>query len=167
MYTTRSGNTACFPRPARSRSYDNAMAEKRQRRVQDRAGVAAQAIRRPGRARIGDVPVGSRGGTRSVSTSRWAAGHRNRSKPSIMQTKRHKPSHNKRGTEIRPRRQPHRARHAPLRRTRHTPTTTKNLTHENSRSLSILQFHYKGHITAYARRRAYACTTPATSRTRR
>ena len=49
----------------------------------------------------------------------------------------------------------------------HTPTTTKNLTHENSRSPSILQFHYKGHITAYARRRAYACTTPATSRTRR
>ena len=45
---------------------------------------------------------GSRGGTRSVSTSRWAAGHRNRSKPSIMQTKRHKPSRNKRGTEIRP-----------------------------------------------------------------
>ena len=33
-----------------------------------------------------------------------------------------------------PRQQPHRARHAPLRRTRHTPTTTKNLTHENSRS---------------------------------
>ena len=66
-----------------------------------------------------------------------------------------------------PRQQPHRAHHAPLRRTRHTPTTTKNLTHENSRSPSILQFHYKGHITAYARRRAYACTTPATSRTRR
>jgi hypothetical protein len=48
----------------------------------------------------------------------------------------------------------------------HLPQT-KNLTHENSRSPSILQFHYKGHITAYARRRAYACTTPATSRTRR
>lgn len=42
-----------------------------------------------------------------------------------------------------PRQQPHRARHAPLRRTQHTPTTTKNLTHENSRSPSILQFHYK------------------------
>lgn len=30
----------------------------RRRHIQDRAGVAAQAIRRPGRARIGDVPVG-------------------------------------------------------------------------------------------------------------
>ena len=30
----------------------------RRRRIRDRAGVAAQAIRRPGRAGIGDVPVG-------------------------------------------------------------------------------------------------------------
>ena len=38
------------------------------------------------------------------------------------------------GVRFPPREQPHRAGHAPLRRARHTPTTTKNLTHENSRS---------------------------------
>ena len=43
--------------------------------------------------------------------------------------------HHPHGLWLPPRRQPHRPRHAPLRRTRHTPTPTKNLTHENSRSL--------------------------------
>lgn len=42
---------------------------------------------------------GSRGGTRSAFTRRWATGHRNRSKPSIMQAKRHKPSHYKKGNK--------------------------------------------------------------------
>ncbi|WP_220389727.1 hypothetical protein, partial [Bifidobacterium adolescentis] len=35
-------------------------------------------------------------------TSHWATGHRNRSKLSIMQTKRRKPPHYKGGTKIRP-----------------------------------------------------------------
>ena len=44
--------------------------------------------------------------------------------------------HHPHGLRIPPREQSHRPDHAPLRRTRHTPTTTKNLTHENSRSLA-------------------------------
>ena len=140
---------------------------KRQRRVQDRAGVAAQAIRRPGRARIGDVPVGlvveleaspPVAGLQDIGTDRNRVSCKPSGTSRLTIKGEQKSGHF---------RQPHRARHAPLRRTRHTPTTTKNLTHENSRSPSTLQFHYKGHITAYARRRAYACTTPATSRTRR
>ena len=74
----------------------------RQRRVQDRARLATQALpgfEGPG---IGDVPVGLVAGTRSVCTSPWATGHRNGPKPSIMQTKRRKPPHYKGGTKIRP-----------------------------------------------------------------
>lgn len=97
-----SGNSACFPRPARSATRTTTpwpKASTARTRPSWCCGAShsptwpSQNWRRSG---------GSRGGTRSVSTSRWAAGHRNRSKPSIMQTKRHKPSHNKRGTEIRP-----------------------------------------------------------------
>ena len=43
--------------------------------------------------------------------------------------------HHPHGLRLPPREQSHRPRHAPPRRTRHTPTTTKNPTHENSRSL--------------------------------
>ena len=43
--------------------------------------------------------------------------------------------HHTHGLRLPPREQPHRPDHAPLRRTRHTPAPTKNLTHENSRSL--------------------------------
>lgn len=74
----------------------------RRRRVQDRARLATQALpgfEGPG---IGDVPVGLVVGARSVCTGPWATGHRNGPKPSIMQTKRRKPSHYKGGTKIRP-----------------------------------------------------------------
>ena len=74
----------------------------RRRRVRDRARLAAQALPRPGRAGIGDVPVGLVAGTRSVCTGPWATGHRNGSKPSIMRTKRRKPPHYRGGTKIRP-----------------------------------------------------------------
>ena len=43
--------------------------------------------------------------------------------------------HHPHGLRLPPRRQPHRPDHAPMRRTRHAPTPTRNLTHENSRSL--------------------------------
>ena len=75
---------------------------KRRRRVQDRAGMAAQTLRGSEGPGIGDVPVGLVAGTRSGSTSPWATGHSKRWKPSIMQTKRHKPPHYKGGTKIRP-----------------------------------------------------------------
>ena len=44
---------------------------------------------------------------------------------------------NPHGLRFPPREQPHRAGHAPLRRTRHTATPTRHLTHENNRSLSM------------------------------
>ena len=75
---------------------------KRRRRVQDRAGMAAQTLRGSEGPGIGDVPVGLVAGTRSGSTSPWATGHPKRWKPSIMQTKRHKPPPQKGGTKIRP-----------------------------------------------------------------
>ena len=43
--------------------------------------------------------------------------------------------HHPHGLRLPPREQSHRPNHAPLRRTRHTPTTAENPTHENSRSL--------------------------------
>ena len=43
--------------------------------------------------------------------------------------------HHPHGLRLPPRHQPHSTRHAPLRRTRRPTPTTRNLTHENSRSL--------------------------------
>ena len=74
----------------------------RQRSVQGRARLAAQALRRSEGFGTGDVPMGLVAGTRSDCTSPWATGHRKRWKPSIMRTKRHKPPHCKGGTKIRP-----------------------------------------------------------------
>lgn len=75
---------------------------KRRRRVQDRAGMAAQTLRGSEGPGIGDVPVGLVAGTRSACTGPWATGHRKRWKPSIINIKRHKPPHYKGGTKIRP-----------------------------------------------------------------
>ena len=71
----------------------------RQRRVQDRIGLAAQTFRGSEGLGAGDVPVGLVAGTRSACTSHWATGRRRRWKPSIMQTKRRKPPHYKGGTK--------------------------------------------------------------------
>ena len=71
----------------------------RQRRVQDRARLAAQALpgfEGPG---IGDVPVGLVAGTRSICIGPWPTGHRKRWEPSITRTKRYKPPHYKSGTK--------------------------------------------------------------------
>ena len=52
------------------------------------------------------------------------------------------------GLRLPPRRQPHRPDHAPMRRTRHAPTTTRNLTHENSRSLRYYEYTlYRASVT--------------------
>lgn len=75
---------------------------KRRRRVQDRAGMAAQTLRGSEGPGIGDVPVGLVAGTRSACTGPWATGHPKRRKPSIINIKRHKPPHYKDGTKIRP-----------------------------------------------------------------
>lgn len=75
---------------------------KRRRRVQDRAGMAAQTLRGSEGPGIGDVPVGLVAGTRSACTGPWATGHPKRWKPSIINIKRHKPPHCKGGTKIRP-----------------------------------------------------------------
>ena len=147
-------------------SYDNAMAESVNGAYKTEL-VWRRKHSRPGRARIGDVPVGlvvELEASPPVTGLQDTGTDRNRVSCKPSGTSRLTIKGEQKSGHFR---QPHRARHAPLRRTRHTPTTTKNLTHENSRSPSTLQFHYKGHITAYARRRAYACTTPATSRTRR
>ena len=47
--------------------------------------------------------------------------------------------HHPHGLRLPPRHQPHRPDHAPMQRTRHPTTTTHNLTHKNSRSLSSIQ----------------------------
>ena len=46
--------------------------------------------------------------------------------------------HHPHGLRLPPRHQPHRPDHAPMQRTRHPTTTTHNLTHKNSRSLSSI-----------------------------
>ena len=94
-----SGSSACCHgwRPLRQRH-----GRVRQRSVQGRARLAAQALRRSEGFGTGDVPMGLVAGTRSDCTSPWATGHRKRWKPSIMRTKRHKPPHCKGGTKIRP-----------------------------------------------------------------
>lgn len=97
-----SGNAACFPRPARSATRDNAMAESSDGAYRTELVWRRKPFRDFEGPGIGDVPVGLVAGTRSVCTSPWATGHRNRPKPSIMQTKRRKPPHYKGGTKIRP-----------------------------------------------------------------
>ena len=68
-------------------------------------------------------------GRTSCARSSWATPTPS-SRPSTTGSR-----HHPHGLRLPPREQPHRARHAPLRQTRHTPNPTKNLTHENNRSL--------------------------------
>lgn len=75
------------------------------------------------------------------------------------------------GLRLPPREQPHRPDHAPMRWTRHTPTITKNPTHEDSRSPKKMPGDYPGawksHIAADLRMRhsaGFRCS-PQTSLT--
>ena len=103
VYTTRVGEFGMLPSTGTvGDSYDNAMAESA-----DGAYKTELVWRRKPFQDLRDLELAtfrwvSVVGARSVCTSPWATGHRNRPKPSIMQTKRRKPPHYKGGTKIRP-----------------------------------------------------------------
>jgi len=103
VYTTRVMGYGMLPSTGTvGDSYDNAMAESADGAYRTELVWRAQTLRGSEGPGIGDVPVGLVAGTRSGSTSPWATGPPKRWKPSIMQTKRHKPPHYKGGTKIRP-----------------------------------------------------------------